>query len=267
MKKSILCIGCGNMMNAIFRHKDLAQLDFEMSFYNRTFEKAKLLSDYLGGIGIQKKSELKKYDFIFLGVKPQNIDEIGFLKNHLKPTSTIVSLLAAIDLSQLQTFFSHDKITRLMPNLGAFVKEGVYLQINTSSVEESAIKSIKQILSFSGETFDIDTEETFDHLTMYTSCMPGVISNLFQIISEQMTFIESDPEKKKLLTKTLLGTAHYLKGSDEAESFGDVTAKVASKGGVTEALNKSLVANEIEKTFKIGFESAMLRSRELKSNK
>ncbi|MDA8793077.1 hypothetical protein N9N67_07520 [Bacteriovoracaceae bacterium] len=265
MKKSILCVGCGNMMNAIFRHKELSQLANDYFFYNRTYDKASKLSSFIGGTAIKDISELKEYDFVFLGVKPQNLDSMEFLKAHLNNKTTIVSLLAAIDLNQLQNFFSHKKIVRLMPNLGAFVQEGVYLKIDTENVTNEANSLINQILSFSGETFELKDEQSFDHLTLFSSCMPGVISNLFDLISKQMTSMNSEEDKKRLLTKTLIGTAQYLKIEGSSESFNEVTNRVASKGGITQALNASLEKSGLELVFKKGFESALLRARELKN--
>jgi pyrroline-5-carboxylate reductase len=264
-KLKILCIGCGNMMTAIMGHKEIGSLNCEIDLYNRTFSKAESLAALCNGSAIEEISfSQKKYDLVIIGVKPQDFKNLDFI-NIANEKTHIVSLMAAITISDITESLSIKKVIRLMPNLGAFVKEGVYLSVASNDTDKEVLTSVKSLLEISGEIINCDNEKHFDELTLYSACLPGIVSNLLDLLSKQIpNDVISTTNKNKLLVKSLLGTSQYINEKYTVESFEQMTKRVASKGGITEKINSVLIQEGLSEILEKSFQQGMDHRKAIK---
>src|ERR1051326_7962876 len=70
--------------------------------------------------------KIKTSDFIIIAVKPKDIQNLANeVSPHLNPNCILVSIAAGTTLKNLNKFFKHKKIVRVMPNLGLTVGQGI----------------------------------------------------------------------------------------------------------------------------------------------
>jgi pyrroline-5-carboxylate reductase len=119
----ISLIGCGKMASALSLgiHKKFPNLKF--FGFNRTPDKAKDLMGKLGGLAIEKISELPSSDIYLLGVKPQQFDEMAKMTTpFLNPNSLIISMIAGINCETIsKKFKSNVKVIYYVLDLSSII--------------------------------------------------------------------------------------------------------------------------------------------------
>ena len=134
-------IGTGNMGGALARAASKTIPGDQILLANRTEVKAAALAEDIGAHALSVREAAERGDFLFLGVKPQNMGE---LFNEIRPILAerttpfvLVSMAAGLTLSQLHELAGIPaKILRIMPNTPASVCEGTILYTPDELSEE-----------------------------------------------------------------------------------------------------------------------------------
>jgi pyrroline-5-carboxylate reductase len=265
INKQIKIIGCGKMASAILD----AWLKKSISSQNIYVDDPKpskwLLDKKKHGLNINTKADVT-FDYCFIGVKPQSLNEIELkLKKLSKKNVTFVSMLAGIKINRLEGIIGKDEsIVRIMPNLPAEILKGVTAIKENERVDPKQSKNLAILLEAFGETVKFSEESKFDAVTAISGSGPAYIFLIAELMTEVgINLGLSYDEAFKLVKHTIDGAGSLIVNSSLAPQ--KLRENVTSPGGTThEALavmmNKD---NGLQKIFSAAIKAAAQRSKEL----
>ena len=265
INKRIKIIGCGKMASAILD----AWLKKSISSQNIYVDDPKpskwLLDKKKHGLNINTKADVT-FDYCFIGVKPQSLNEIELkLKKLSKKNVTFVSMLAGIKINRLEGIIGKDEsIVRIMPNLPAEILKGVTAIKENERVDPKQSKNLAILLEAFGETVKFSEESKFDAVTAISGSGPAYIFLIAELMTEVgINLGLSYDEAFKLVKHTIDGAGSLIVNSSLKPQ--KLRENVTSPGGTThEALavlmNKD---NGLPKIFSAAIKAAAQRSKEL----
>ena len=265
INKQIKIIGCGKMASAILD----AWLRKSVSPQNIYVDDPKpsewLIEKKKYGLNVNTKEDIS-FDYCFIGVKPQSIDEIKLkLKVLSKKNVTFVSMLAGIKIDRLESIIGKDEsIVRIMPNLPAEILKGVTGIKENEKVKPKQSKYLVMLLESFGETVKFSDEDKFDAVTAISGSGPAYIFLIAELMTEVGVNLGlSYHEAFKLVKHTIDGAGSLIVNSSLEPA--KLRENVTSPGGTThEALAIMMdKENGLSKIFSTAIEAAAKRSKEL----
>lgn len=265
INQRIKIIGCGKMASAIldaWLKKSISPQDI---YVDDPKPSEWLLEKKKHGLNINTKADVS-FDYCFIGVKPQSLDEIKLkLKSLSKKNVTFVSMLAGIKINRLEDIIGEDEsIVRIMPNLPAEILKGVTAVKENKRVEPKQSKNLALLLEAFGETVKFVEERKFDAVTAISGSGPAYIFLIAELMTEVgINLGLSYDEAFKLVKHTIDGAGSLMVNSSLKPQ--KLRENVTSPGGTThEALavmmNKD---NGLPKIFSAAIKAAAQRSKEL----
>ena len=265
INQRIKIIGCGKMASAIldaWLKKSISPQDI---YVDDPKPSEWLLEKKKHGLNINTKADVS-FDYCFIGVKPQSLDEIKLkLKGLSKKNVTFVSMLAGIKINRLEDIIGKDEsIVRIMPNLPAEILKGVTAVKENKRVEPKQSKNLALLLEAFGETVKFVEEKKFDAVTAISGSGPAYIFLIAELMTEVgINLGLSYDEAFKLVKHTIDGAGSLIVNSSLKPQ--KLRENVTSPGGTThEALavlmNKD---NGLPKIFSAVIKAAAQRSKEL----
>ena len=265
INQRIKIIGCGKMASAIldaWLKKSISPQDI---YVDDPKPSEWLLEKKKHGLNINTKADVS-FDYCFIGVKPQSLDEIKLkLKGLSKKNVTFVSMLAGIKINRLEEIIGKDEsIVRIMPNLPAEILKGVTAVKENKRVEPKQSKNLALLLEAFGETVKFVEERKFDAVTAISGSGPAYIFLIAELMTEVgINLGLSYDEAFKLVKHTIDGAGSLIVNSSLKPQ--KLRENVTSPGGTThEALavmmNKD---NGLPKIFSAAIKAAAQRSKEL----
>ena len=265
INQRIKIIGCGKMASAIldaWLKKSISPQDI---YVDDPKPSEWLLDKKKHGLNINTKADVS-FDYCFIGVKPQSLDEIKQkLKGLSKKNITFVSMLAGIKINRLEDIIGKDEsIVRIMPNLPAEILKGVTAVKENKRVEPKQSKNLALLLEAFGETVKFVEERKFDAVTALSGSGPAYIFLIAELMTEVgINLGLSYDEAFKLVKHTIDGAGSLIVNSSLKPQ--KLRENVTSPGGTThEALavmmNKD---NGLPKIFSAAIKAAAQRSKEL----
>ena len=265
INQRIKIIGCGKMASAIldaWLKKSISPQDI---YVDDPKPSEWLLEKKKHGLNINTKADVS-FDYCFIGVKPQSLDEIKLkLKMLSKKNVTFVSMLAGIKINRLEDIIGKDEsIVRIMPNLPAEILKGVTAVKENKRVEPKQSKNLAILLEAFGETVKFVEERKFDAVTALSGSGPAYIFLIAELMTEVgINLGLSYDEAFKLVKHTIDGAGSLIVNSSLKPQ--KLRENVTSPGGTThEALavlmNKD---NGLPKIFSAAIKAAAQRSKEL----
>ena len=265
INKRIKIIGCGKMASAIldaWLKKSISPQDI---YVDDPKPSEWLLKKKKHGLNINMKADVS-FDYCFIGVKPQSLDEIKLkLKGLSKKNVTFVSMLAGIKIKRLEDIIGKDEsIVRIMPNLPAEILKGVTAVKENKRVEPKQSKNLALLLEAFGETVKFVEERKFDAVTAISGSGPAYIFLIAELMTEVgINLGLSYDEAFKLVKHTIDGAGSLIVNSSLKPQ--KLRENVTSPGGTThEALavmmNKD---NGLPKIFSAAIKAAAQKSKEL----
>ena len=265
INQRIKIIGCGKMASAIldaWLKKSISPQDI---YVDDPKPSEWLLEKKKHGLNINTKADVS-FDYCFIGVKPQSLDEIKLkLKGLSRKNVTFVSMLAGIKINRLEDIIGKDEsIVRIMPNLPAEILKGVTAVKENKCVEPKQSKNLALLLEAFGETVKFVEERKFDAVTALSGSGPAYIFLIAELMTEVgINLGLSYDEAFKLVKHTIDGAGSLIVNSSLKPQ--KLRENVTSPGGTThEALavlmNKD---NGLPKIFSAAIKAAAQRSKEL----
>ena len=258
-------IGAGNMGGALANALVKKISPSDVMLYDKDCIKAQNLAESLGCVFKDLKALLKECDVIFLGVKPQNLNDLvqeikcDVDAREVKPV--FVSMLAGVEIKKLTSLLGECPVIRIMPNIPVSVGGGMILLSKNELVCEKVLSAFISDMELSGE-IDIIDEKLIDCASAVSGCGPAFVSLFIEALADGGVRAGLSRDKALLYaSQTLLGTALLVKDGLHPAVLKD---RVCSPGGTTiagvEALEqgafRSTVINAVtsayEKTLKIG---------------
>ena len=265
INKRIKIIGCGKMASAILDAWLKKSISPQAIYVDDPKPSEWLLEKKKHGLNINTKADVS-FDYCFIGVKPQSLDEIKLkLKGLSKKNVTFVSMLAGIKINRLEDIIGKDEsIVRIMPNLPAEILKGVTAVKENKRVEPKQSKNLALLLEAFGETVKFVEERKFDAVTAISGSGPAYIFLIAELMTEVgINLGLSYDEAFKLVKHTIDGAGSLIVNSSLKPQ--KLRENVTSPGGTThEALvvmmNKD---NGLPKIFSAAIKAAAQRSKEL----
>jgi len=206
---------------------------------------------------------LPKADVVFIAVKPYHCEELfEKMKPLINDDQLFVSLMAGVTIQLIQEQLGVNKVIRTMPNLPAQVGKGVTSYTESKEVSKLELIMVRNLLDTTGTSIHVDTENFIDASTGISGSGPAYVFYFMQSMLEaalQMGFSQYD--SKVLVISTFEGAIELFNQNDiSPESW---IAKVASKGGTTQAAIDSMEDNNVKQLIQDAAYAAFNRAIEL----
>ena len=264
----IAVVGSGNMGAALVRGL------VEKSVYPQhisVFDIDKKKTDVLKkeGVKIAKTNRqcVSLAGVVILAVKPQILQEaVNEISTAVDKDALVLSVAAGVPMAKIEQFFKKPVcLVRAMPNMPALAGKGMSAFSLGRHATQKHRRIAEAILGSFGEAAQVP-ERALDLVTAVSGSGPAY----FFLLAEKM--IEAAYElgmkvdlAKKLVYQTALGSGMVMAQSGEDPE--ELVARVASKGGTTEAALKVFQKKGFGKIVHDAIRAAQRRSVELREGK
>jgi pyrroline-5-carboxylate reductase len=262
----ILILGGGNMgltyAQSFLRSRIVTPEN--MMVLCRSYEKAnKLASHHEGQFFSDPRLCVKEADLLILAVKPQDSGVLfSQIADLVQPGQVFLSIMAGVRMESIAAALGVQKIIRAMPNLPAQIGAGVTAFTSTDPVTRLELVMVQNLLSTTGKTLYVERENMLDATTAISGSGPAYVyffMNAMMDAAKEMGF--SDSEAELLVSQTFTGAVDlYNKNNLSCIEW---IAKVASKGGTTEAALKVFRETTLHADIVGGANAALKRATEL----
>lgn len=260
-------IGAGNMTQALVKgmveSKEIRPDHIFVS--NRTEGKLIKLSEQFH---VQTRSHnqeiISECDVVIIAVKPQDFTTaLEGLIRQFNENQIVISLAPGIPFDSLEKQIPSGRLVRLMPNTPSLIGRGVIGFMSLDETDEFVTSLMEDLFGSLGYVLEVDTEDQFDALTI--SCASGT-GFVFEMMMYWQDWIEErgfSPEVSRKMTIETFAGASMLAAQSTGVEIEELQSRVTSKKGVTAAGLDSMRELEIERTLRISFEKAAMRSKEI----
>jgi pyrroline-5-carboxylate reductase len=231
MTKKVVVIGAGALGGAIL--KGLRATVYGASLYISVCEPNPCES--LSHMGLEfnpKMSDFIHFDIVLLCLKPQIWRDICLpLKPFLNPNAIVLSVMAGVRISALDSVFEGHPIGRIMPTTGVSTTFGVasYFADNTL-----ALDAIKRIFSPIATTVALGSEDLIDSATAVSGSGPAYVYAFVESLEAAAQTVGLTYDDARILARaTLVSAAKLLEVSDILPS--ELRRQVTSPNGTTHA--------------------------------
>jgi pyrroline-5-carboxylate reductase len=227
-------VGAGNMAGGLARGWAAAQGEpgapESMAFADADPAKAKTLAEEVGGEAIEGNLALAdNADLVILAVKPNVLDEVA--PDLLQAGTPVLSILAGTDLKALHEALPGIDLIRVMPNLGAQLRQAVLCVAFPEGTDDARRRRITELLGLVGEVIELD-ESLIDAATAIMGCSPGYLALMAEVLVEAgVKEGLTEDQTRRMVSKAMSATGGLL----ELHEPGALKRAVASPGGMTEA--------------------------------
>lgn len=249
-------VGAGNMAGGLARGWAAARSDpgapESMAFADADPDKARQLAEEVGGEAIEGNLALADAsDLVVLAVKPSVLDEVA--PDLVQAGTPVLSILAGTSLKALHEALPGVDLIRVMPNLGAQLRQGVLCLVFPKSTDEARRRRTTELLGLVGEVIELD-ESLIDAATAIMGCTPGYLALIAEILVELGTNEGlTEEQTRRMVAKAMSATGGLLQDRDPAE----LKQAVASPGGMTEAGLEALVEHDLREALRSAVDASL----------
>jgi len=274
MKKTIGCIGSGNMGPALMKGISKVVDPECIYFCDLNLSRAKAAADSVGGKVYDSNTEaVKQADYLFLAIKPQVyksvleeirpavIDRLSAEKNGGK-SLTLISMVAGWPIAKIRSCLNLDvPIVRIMPNTPALVSCALIAMSTSPLFPVERIPEVETILSGAGLVDNLD-EALMDSVTSLSGSGPAFVYIFIEALADGGVKAGLPRDKAlRYAAQTVLGSAQMVK--ETGKHPGELKDMVTSPGGTTIAGIAALENGAFRGTVINAIEAAWRRSTEL----
>jgi pyrroline-5-carboxylate reductase len=249
-------VGAGNMAAGLARGwasaRDEPGAPETMLFSDADPKRAEDLAAEVDGQAQEGNTDVAQAsDLVVLAVKPLVLDQVA---SELNAAGTpVLSILAGTTLETLGEAMPAVEVVRVMPNLGAQLRQGVLCVVFPDDTPEERRKEIKQLLGLVGDVIELD-EDLIDAATAFMGCSPGYLALMAEILVE--AGVEeglTEDQTRRMVAKAMSATGGLL----EVRDPGELKRAVASPGGMTEAGLNALEERELHKVLRAAVDASL----------
>ncbi|WP_394991299.1 pyrroline-5-carboxylate reductase [Emticicia sp.] len=262
----IAIVGCGNMGMAFarsFLQYDLVKKE-DLLLIEKNQERSEALQTAKEGMVVSViNSQVADYELIILSVKPQDFASMqDELRAVIQPHQVILSIMAGIPISKIQTALGHQLVVRAMPNTPAMLGMGITGFTSSPEVDAPKLRKVENLINATGRSIYLEDESMIDAVTALSGSGPAYFYYIVKHMIEAGKQMGFDEGMASLLVKqTMLGSYHLINNAEQ--SLDNLIKAVASKGGTTEAALRTFEENELSEGLIKGILAAEKRAKEL----
>jgi len=261
-------IGSGNMAEAMINGvlKAGVYMPGKVFVSDIRPERLEYLREHYGVRTTETNAELaSKVDMLVLSVKPQNMTEaLGSIKNSVREHVLVISIAAGIKVSNISSALGDIAIVRVMPNMPAWVDEGATV-LFANEKAKSKVEIARLIFLSVGKAEVVENEDMLDAATAVSGSGPAYFFLLMdEMIKAGVELGLPEEMARDLVLQTGRGaTLLAEKETAEGVSPSELTKKVATPNGTTEAAFKIFTERDFGSMVSLAMQRAAQRSREL----
>jgi pyrroline-5-carboxylate reductase len=249
-------VGAGNMAGGLARGWAAARGEpgapEAMLFADADAAKAEALAEEVDGEAVVGNLDLAdRSDLVVLAVKPNVLDEVA---PDLRQAGTpVLSILAGTTLKRLHEALPGIDLIRVMPNLGAQLRQGVLCVVFPDGADDARRRRITELLGLVGEVIELD-EDLIDAATAIMGCSPGYLALIAEILVEAGAEQGlTEDQARRMVAKAMSATGGLL----EAREPGELKRAVASPGGMTEAGLRTLDDHDLAMALRAAVDASL----------
>lgn len=204
-------------------------------------------------------------DVMVLSVKPQNMKEaLASIQSYIRDNTLVISIAAGITTSLIAEALGDLPIVRVMPNMPAWVDEAASV-LYPNEKARTYVEKARLILLSVGRTIVVEDEALLDSVTAVSGSGPAYFFLMMQeMIKAGVELGLSDEDALTLTLQTAKGAALLAeKVAAEGQTPADLAARVATRGGTTEAAFNVFHERGFDEIVMAALRRAADRSREL----
>jgi pyrroline-5-carboxylate reductase len=253
-------VGSGNMAGGLARGWAAAEGEPDapetMLFADAEPQRARTLAEEVGGEAIEGNLALAdSSELVILAVKPNVLDEVA--PDLVQAGTPVLSILAGTSLTTLDEALPGIDLIRVMPNLGAQIRQAVLCVVYGGTVGETERRRAAKLLGLVGEVIELD-EDLIDAATAIMGCSPGYLALMAEVlveagVKEGLTIDQA----RRMVARSMSATGGLLGLREPAE----LKQAVASPGGMTEAGLKALDERHFREALLAAVDASLERAR------
>ena len=256
-------IGTGNMGSALAKAAAKVMAPETIFLTNKTQSKAETLADVLGCHAVSTAEVASQCSYIFLGVKPQMMqDMLADLKPHLSGKPVLITMAAGLSIAVIREWAGDCPVIRIMPNTPVAVGEGMILYAAHESVTAAQKAAFTDMMAAAGRLDEIP-ERLIDAGSCVSGCGPAFAYLFIEALADGG--VECGLPRAQALdyaAQTVLGAAEMV--LQTRRHPGDLKDAVCSPGGTTIAGVHALEAGGFRSLAMDAVTAAYDRTLELK---
>lgn len=273
MRDEVLIIGCGKIGSSLIdgwlnKKKEFSQKFSRINVLEKSLKRKNFLKKkYKKKICfVEIKNTKKKFKYVFLSLKPKDLNSnLNLYKILLDNKTIIYSVLAGKKILDINNIFPTNKnIIRLMLNTPISFNFGTIVYY---SFKRRINKNELFLLNLVGNIYELKNEKFFDLITVIVGSGPAYFYYLLE--SMEKTAIAHGLNRsfaKKILINTYDGTGKLILNNYD-KSYEDLRKNVTSKGGTTEAAIKCLEENNFKRLIYNSIKNSIKKAKILGSKK
>jgi pyrroline-5-carboxylate reductase len=253
-------VGAGNMAGGLARGWAAATGEpgapDALLFADADPDKASALAKEVGGETVVGNVAVADgADLVVLAVKPNVLDEVA--PDLVQAGTPVLSILAGTTLDTLHEALPGIDLVRVMPNLGAQLRQAVLCVVYAEGLGETERNSVAELLGLLGDVIELD-EDLIDAATAIMGCSPGYLALMAEVLVEAGVREGLTKEQAlRMVARSMSATGGLLDLHDP----GALKRAVASPGGMTEAGLNALEERKIQETLNAAVDASLERVR------
>jgi len=261
-------IGSGNMAEALINGVLKAGVYRPGKVYVSDIrpERLEYLREHYGVRAMAANRELAaQVDVLVLSVKPQKMQEVlEEIKDAVNDHTLVISIAAGVKTSLISSMLGDLAIVRVMPNMPAWVDEAASV-LYANEKAEAKVEKARLILLSVGKAIVAESEDLLDPVTAVSGSGPAYFFLLMhEMIKAGVALGLSEEDALELVLQTAKGAALLAeKVAAEGQTPAELSARVATPNGTTEAAFNVFHAANFNETVSAALHRAAERSREL----
>ena len=184
----ILVIGGGNMGQTYvqsFLRSHIARAEHIMILEKSADKAAELAQLNLGAIHGSPETCITQADLIILAIKPQDAPQVyEQIRDLIRKDQVLLSIMAGVRISTLQSALGLEKIIRAMPNLPAQISRGMTVFTSTEAVSRDELTAVQNLLNTTGKTLFVQDENLLDSATAISGSGPAYVFYFMESLME-----------------------------------------------------------------------------------
>lgn len=198
--------------------------------------------DYKVKLTTDNIAAAKWADILIICVRPKIVKAvIKEIKDYFKKDSLMIVVAACVTFTLLEKYFQNNKVKviRLMPNIPVAYGMGVIGWVGNKKSGGRERKLVETLFNPLGVVVACKNEKELDRIDIISGCGPGIVAyfiHTFEKAARQYGF--SEDATAKMIYHVFAGTLHHMKHTRITAA--DLISAVATKGGITEEVVRSL---------------------------
>lgn len=255
-------IGAGNMATGLARGWASASGEpgapDAMVFADASAERARELASEVGGEALDSnRAVAEAADLVLLAVKPNVLDEVA--ADLVEAGTPVLSILAGTPVERLQEALPGVELVRVMPNLGAQLRQGVFCVAFPAELEQERRDQATALLGLLGDVIELD-EGLIDAATALMGCSPGYLALMAEVLVEEGVKTGlTENQALRMVARSMAATGGLL----DLHRPAALKRAVASPGGMTEAGLDALSERKVDEALRAAVDASLERARGL----